>query len=250
MAAKIFTNNTKLACHLGSCMLVQSMHTRRLSSFILGAWLLGSLFTAFIASQSFANVERIMNNPPSPVAKDMEDLGSDITRQLLRYQASELNRFLFETWGVVQLGMGAAFLSASVLTSHRSKFLILVSALMMVLVAISTFYILPTMNVLGRSFDFLPLAAAPVDRANHASYHLTYLVMEVLKLLLGLSLAARLLFDRYGWKQKLLPLAPASKTTQRRRRRSTPLTGDLHGPTTVEQPVDAVNNPDDSHVDR
>ena len=89
----------------------QQMHTRRLASFILGAWILGSLIMLFVSYQNGLNVDKILNNPPGPVAKDIEELGSDITRLLLKYQATEMNRFLSETWGVGQIGIGLAFLS-------------------------------------------------------------------------------------------------------------------------------------------
>ena len=215
------------------------MHTRRLASFILGAWLLGSLFMAFLATQSFKNVDRILNSPPPAVAKYIEDVGMDVTRLLLRYQSSELNRFFFEAWGVVQLGIGAAFLAACLLTAHRSKFLIFASVGMILLVAYNTFYVLPTMVSLGRSFDFLPPTAAPQDRENFQDYHVMYSVGEVIKLLLGVALAARLLFDRYGWKQKLMPVVPGRN--MHRRRRSTP-----KGKTA--DAVDPVDHAQDSHV--
>src|ERR1051325_10928855 len=112
------------------------MHTRRLAAFLLGGWIIGCLLMGYVASQNMQNVDRILSNPPGPVAKDIEDLGTDITRMLLRFQASELNRFLAQVWSVLQLGLGTAFLISSVLTSHRSKFLMVVSGAMILIVAL------------------------------------------------------------------------------------------------------------------
>lgn len=215
----------------------------------------------YVTSQNVQNVERILNNPPGPVAKDIEDLGNDITRLLLRFQAAEVNRFLGEVWGVLQLGLGAAFLISSVLTSHRSKFLTIVSSAMILMVVLQMFWISPIMTQLGRSFDFLPLTAALKDRENYQSYHVWYVVLEFLKLLLGLGLAIRLLFDRYAWQQKLA--GTPQRVSRRRRRHSigstevpsnrptTPLAGTAAGSPAGADVIepDLVDKAHDSHVD-
>jgi hypothetical protein len=216
----------------------------------------------YVTSQTYQTVDRILNNPPGPVAKDMEDLGSDITRSLLRFEASEANRFLTEVWGVLQLGLGAAFLISCALTAHRSKFLILASASMIVMVALQMFYVSPIMTQLSRSFDFLPVTAALKDRENFQSYRVWYVVLEFLKLLFGVGLTVRLLFDRYAWQQKF---AGTPKRVSRRRRRhpsiaaeGAPVEGAVAEVTRVGATAaggDVVIEPDvvdkthDSHVD-
>ena len=60
------------------------MHTRRLASFLVGAWMLASLILGFISVQNMTNVDRILSSPPGPVAKDIEDLGTDIAEHLRR----------------------------------------------------------------------------------------------------------------------------------------------------------------------
>lgn len=236
------------------------MHTRRLASFILGAWILGSLLVIFVVYQNGLNVEKVMNNPPGPVAKDIEDLGSDITRMLLRFQATEMNRFLYETWGIAQIGIGLAFLSAVTFTAHRSKFLVAGAAGAILLVAFQVFYTTASMAALGRTFDFLPINAALKERDLYQSYSTLNTVAEVLKLLLGAALTVRLLIDRYGWKKKFLPNPP--KRLERRRKTvtgtrtsgtgsagSTAATSKAAGDGGVAVESDAVDKPDDSHVD-
>jgi len=230
------------------------MHTRRLASFLVGAWMLASLIFGFIYVQNMANVDRILSSPPGPVAKDIEDLGSDITRQLLRYQASQFNRFLTETWGVAQIGLGAAILSAVLFTAHRSKFLIFATSVMILLVIFQVAYIRPAMDAMGRSFDFLPPGAAARERDSYQSYATIYSVAEVLKLLVGFLLSGRLLFDRYGWKQKLLPDPP--KRLQRKRKSSiggsasgTDGIVDRTSSKTAVSEVKPVDDSDHSHID-
>jgi hypothetical protein len=239
------------------------MHTRRLAAFLLGGWILGILIFTFVSNQSFLNVDRVLTNPPGPAAKDIEDLGQDIARLLMRYQASELNRFFLEVWGVAQIGIGLAVLSAAVFTAHRSKFIMSATAGMILIALFQVTYIAPSMAAIGRSFDFLPPAAAPREREIFASYHVMYSTAEMLKLILGFLLSARLLFDRYGWKQKFLPVAP--KRLERKRktgvggrasgtdgvvsRRSSSRTGTSEVDSGTKTEVKTVDHPDDSHVD-
>ncbi len=213
--------------------------------------MLGILILGFVSLQNMGNVDRILGSPPGPVAKDIEDLGTDITRLLMRYQAAELNRFLAETWGVAQIGLGAAVLSAVLFTPHRSKFLIYATFVLIVIALFQVAYIRPSMNALGRSFDFLPATAATRERDSYQSYATMYSVAEVVKLLIGLLLSGRLLFDRYGWKQKLLP--PTPKRLQRKRKTS--IGGAASGTdgivdrTVVKSEVKPVDDPDHSHID-
>ena len=216
--------------------------------------MLAILIFGFISMQNMSNVDRILGSPPGPVAKDIEDLGTDITRLLMRYQATELNRFLAETWGVAQIGLGAAILSAVLFTAHRSKFLIYATCVMILIAIFQVAYIRPSMNALGRSFDFLPVTAATRERESYQSYATMYTVAEVIKLLIGLLLSGRLLFDRYGWKQKLLP--PPPKRLQRKRK--TGVGGAASGTDGIVDrtsakagipEVKAVDDPDHSHID-
>jgi hypothetical protein len=216
--------------------------------------MLAILIFGFVTSQNMSNVDRILNSPPGPVAKDIDDLGVDITRLLLRYQATELNRFLAETWGVAQIGLGAAILSAMLFTAHRSKFLIYATCVMILIAIFQVAYIRPSMNALGRSFDFLPVTAALKDRESYQSYAVMYTVAEVIKLIIGLLLSGRLLFDRYGWKQKLLP--PPPKRLERKRKRGVggiaSGTDGIVDRTTAKVAageVKPVNDTDDGHVD-
>ena len=217
--------------------------------------MLGILIIGFVSQQNMSNVDRILGSPPGPVAKDIEDLGSDVTRLVMRYQATELNRFLAETWGVAQIGLGAAILSAVVFTAHRSKFLFYATCVMIVIALLQVAYIRPSLNALGRSFDFLPASAATRDRDSYQSYATMYTVAEVIKLLIGFLMSGRLLFDRYGWKEKLLPPAPK----RLHRKRKTSIGGAASGTdgivdrtavqSEVKPEIHAIDDPDHSHVD-
>lgn len=203
------------------------MHNRRFGAFLVGAWLIGTVMVWFATSQSLMNVDRTLSTPPQQVQKEFDDMGPDVTRQILRHQAMQLNRRITETWEVIQLGMAAALLVTSILTTHRSKTTIVSASLLMILSAIAAFYLTPAMNGLGRSFDFLPPTAALRERDAFYRLDIWHRVTHVLGTMIALLITARLLFDFYEFRDKLLPDVDKSKTTRRRRRRSAPPAGSM-----------------------
>ena len=145
-------------------------------------------------------------------------------RQILRFQASQNNRHISETWLMTQLGLGCALLVTAIFTGHRSRIVIVGSALMTLIVAILYLYLTPIMNALARSYDFLPAAAAVQERENFDHFSVWYRVLEIFKNGLGALVTARLLLDRNDLQETLLPAA-APKSHHRRRHRRLPLVG-------------------------
>ncbi|MBC7924146.1 MAG: hypothetical protein H7039_00665 [Bryobacteraceae bacterium] len=190
------------------------MHTRRFGAFIIGMWLMGAVLIWFSTSQSLANVERIFNNPPPQVQKELNDMGSEIARQILRYQAAQYSRRVQETWEVIQLGILGALLATSVLTAHRSWIVVGATTAMILCVSAQLFQITPVMNGLSRAYDFLPAAVAQRERDSFMNYQTWHRVLEVLKLALALLVTGRLMFDFYDF-GKLI--SPTQKSGKRRR---------------------------------
>ena len=93
---------------------LELMHTRRLSSLLLGAWLAGSLFMWMVATQNFRSVDRLLESPSPQASTQFDKLGRDGARTLLRYHVGEQNRWYFETWELAQIVVGALLIAASV----------------------------------------------------------------------------------------------------------------------------------------
>ena len=154
------------------------------------------------------------------LSRKLDDVGPDVMRQILRFQAAQHNRHVFETWEIVQLGLGGALLATSLLTAHRSRIVLFCSIVMFLMVLVMYFYLTPILNALGRSVDFLPAGAAVQERDSYNFYSVWYRVLDILKALLGIVVTARLLFDRYDWQDKLMPgvADPSGKGVRKRRR--------------------------------
>lgn len=194
------------------------MHNRRFGAFLMGGWLFGTVLVWFATSQAIENVDRILSTPPPQVEKEFGDMGPDVTRQVLLFEANQLNRRITETWEMLQLGLASALLAVSILTSSRSKTMILCSLMMMALASALAFYITPSMSALAASYDFLPPGAALRERDSFHRFEVWHRVLVILNTMLALAVTTRLLFDFYEFGEKILPGFRKSKRRRRRRK--------------------------------
>jgi hypothetical protein len=164
------------------------MRHTRIAAFLLGAWLLGTLFMIFVATQNFATVDRVMKSPPPEAYKMILALGNDSARQLLRYTAGEENRFFFENWELAQLVLGVV-LTGLLIFGVESRMLAGFSGAMLILTLFEHFKITPEMAWLGRSFDFLPWTAESLSRDQFWKLHGAYSAIEIVKMLLAIVIA-------------------------------------------------------------
>jgi hypothetical protein len=190
------------------------MHSVRLTCFALGFWLAGGLFVAFVATQNFRGVDRLLEDP-NPVAR-LKFKTLDDPRQLLRYHASEQNRFYFETWEIVQLVLGSILFFFVLFATREDKITLGIVLLMLLIAAAQRFFLTPQIVTLGRAQDFGP----PVS--GFPALHAGYVSIEMLKWLLNFGLAARLVIGH-------------------RRRRSS---------SEVRNQLDMIDKPNHRHINR
>ncbi|HEV2690561.1 MAG TPA: hypothetical protein VGV35_18515 [Bryobacteraceae bacterium] len=183
------------------------MHFSRIAAFLLGAWLLGSLFMAFVATQNFATVDRVLNSPPADAAKMIQTLRADNARHLLRYLAGEENRGFFESWELAQLVLGLA-LTFLLLFAVKNRALAAFTGAMLVLTAFQHWRITPDLVALGRSNEFIARAASSLARTQFGRLHAAYGVIEGVKLLLALTVAAFLFPRRHRRSRQRVEVDP------------------------------------------
>lgn len=194
------------------------MHFRRLAAFLLGIWLGGSAFMDLVATQNFHSVDRLLSAPSPQAEERIQAMGGhDAARAFLRYQAAEQNRWYFETWECVQIGLGLALFFVLLFGSVPDKVLLLLTLVMLAIVLVMRFFLTPEITQLGRVIDFVAPGVPAADRTRFWTFHGAYSASELAKIGLGLVLVALLI---------------------RRRRRS------------QSAEIDAVDKSDHSHVDR
>ena len=168
------------------------MNIRYFTCWLLGAWIAGSLFMIMVATQNFRSVDRLLAAPGS-AAPRIEQMGREEARTFLRYQVSEQNRWYFETWEKIQLGLGAVLVLAAMSMRKSFRFVI---ALMLALLLIERLYLTPEIVRLGRLIDFVPQAASSPERDLFWRYHGAYSAVELIKLALSFFASYRVIFTR------------------------------------------------------
>jgi hypothetical protein len=164
------------------------MHHIRIATFLLGAWLLGSLFMAFVATENFATVDRLLKSPQAEASRLIQMLGHEDSRRLLRHLAGEQNRGFFESWELAQLVLGAMLIVFLVLGGENWMLAGLAGA-MLILTAFQHLKITPEMVWLGRAIDFVPWTADSLSRDQFWKLHGVYGAIEGVKLVFALVLA-------------------------------------------------------------
>jgi hypothetical protein len=170
------------------------MHLRRLASFLLGIWIGGSLFMALVAVQNFRSVDRLLASPAPNLSAQIDKMGgAAAARTVFRHQASEQNRWFFNLWERVQLGIGAALLLILLFGTHVGKGTLTVAGSMLLITAVQHWYLTPSIVTLGRSLDWLDRTVSSAERNQFWTLHNTYSVVEILKWMLGFVLLGKLL---------------------------------------------------------
>jgi hypothetical protein len=166
------------------------MHLRRVASFLLGAWIAGSLFALYIASNSGVAAERVIRLPPPELRPVIEALGADKAASLLHFNGAEQGRLYLHDWGRLQLLLGPALVAILAFSTRISRLALGLGGAMLVFAAFSSLFLVPEVDYLGRGLEFAPGWSA--DRARYLALQGTFSVLEVLKMALGFALAAYL----------------------------------------------------------
>ena len=168
------------------------MPRQTLSALVLGAWMAGTLFMWAVATQNFRLVDRLLASPTPQWSERAKPLVPGDARLLMRYQASEVNRLLFERWGRTQIALGAVF-AWLVFTAPRPDRWLRLSAVLMLLIALALeFAVVPETVRLGRLLDFAPRDVPPAAAAPFWRLHAAYTALDGTRLLLGVFAAFRL----------------------------------------------------------
>ena len=186
-------------------ILKAEMHFRRIASFVLGAWLVGSLFALYLSSGTWSATEKILTLPPPEIGKIMTQLSVEQMKGLLGYHSAELVRSCLRDWGLLQLVVGPLMLFLMLRARHVNRLILGVCGAMFIVAIFSSFVLWPEVDYLGRGLQFAPGWSA--NRARYLALHLTYTILEVLKIPFGVVLAVYL----FTYKTHARPAAPVEE---------------------------------------
>ena len=152
----------------------------------MALWLMGAVSMAVVATQDFYTIDRLLEALPHPTfAADVQKLGHDAARDLLRYLSSELNRLFFQYWNLAQLAIGilALWLVVKLPGADKPKWGIVA---MLAIAVFVTALITPRILSVGRSIDFVPRDPPPDGLRTFGLLHATYTVFDGVELILGI----------------------------------------------------------------
>ena len=167
------------------------MTVRGLLLFLLGAWCGATVFMWLVATQNFAVATKLLEAPSSDFASAASPLAADNLRLVLRHQASEVNRLMFDGWGLVQVPLAAVALALA-WRLRPGKFLLVAIGVMLLITLFLQFYAVPETIRLGRLMDFVPRDPPPPEATAFWRLHGAYTGLDMLKFLLGLGAALML----------------------------------------------------------
>ena len=168
------------------------MHTRRIATFILGAWIAGSLFMVFISLQNTRSVNALLTSPLPQAAKVIDLSGKDQAALLLRHAAGEETRAALFEWERAQIVVAIALGGFLFLGTQRRVFPIVLCGAMFVLVVFQHLGLSTELAYLGRETDFPPGNALIGPRTRLLALQEVYYAAEVIKLAAGGILASYL----------------------------------------------------------
>jgi hypothetical protein len=171
------------------------VHTRRVSSFLLGAWIAGCLFLSFVSVQNLRTPSLVMTSPPQPMAKIMQQVGWEPMAAMLRHAAAEQTRHYTTVWIEAQLPLGLLLLGCLALATQK-RVLPLALCGMMLLIVLFQFRVAPELTYQGRATDFPPGSTEVGAMTRYWALQQVYFGAEIVKLLCGGVLASFLFVFR------------------------------------------------------
>ena len=148
---------------------------------------------AYVATQNFRGVDRLLSSGNPTATLRLKALGPQ-ARMILRYEASEMNRWLFRAWETTQVVCGIVFFFVLLFGSRENKVVLSGILLGLGLVLLQSLVLTPELVSLGRLIDFVPAGAPSPERQQFWVAHTAYAAIEIAKWLLALVLAMKMIF--------------------------------------------------------
>lgn len=175
----------------GVCDNLKVIQYRRIAAILLGVWLGAGIFADLAVTQNFQTVDRFLAAPGSiGTTVELSAIGRERERNILRRNAGEENNFLFENWERAEIVLGIALLATLFFGERPHKGMLMAGLAMWLIVAVQHFLLSPNVTEMGRKMADLPDDIALAKK--FWIFHGVYSGSEILKLLVGFGLAARL----------------------------------------------------------
>jgi len=175
----------------------KNMHTRRMATFFLGAWVAGCVFMAVVSVLSLRAPNLVLDVPHPAVNQMQKTLGRDSLALLLRHSASEFSRFLLHRWELAQVLIGVALGVCLFLGTQRRVFPLLLCGIMLAMVLFQ-YGVTGELMYRGKETDFPPGSNEIGPTTRYLLLQQVYIGAEIMKLIAASILASFLFVFRAG----------------------------------------------------
>lgn len=156
---------------------------------------MGSVLMLCVNSWNYDAADALAKSHSPETTKLFAALRAEQARMLVFHIVNEASRSYGTAWEIMQFVIGLAAALALFL-ERRTRWYPIGIGLMLLLVLFEWFVILPQLDWLGRSVDFVPSKVNSPTRDQYWNLRAVFLGMESLKLLIGAGLTVTLLSIR------------------------------------------------------
>ncbi len=153
--------------------------SRSAALWLSGLWL-GLLVASWLsATSSFRAVDRVLGPVVRPeVEARLSGVSGTDRRLVLRYLASEINRWMFRRWAIVQAVLGIALVVTAWSWGGAIR---LVAIAILAVVLVQLFALGPPIARLGESLDFVPRPLPPDVGRRFGVLHGGFVILDLAK---------------------------------------------------------------------
>ncbi len=160
------------------------MHSTRVATFLLGAWIGCCLFLDLLSLQNLRLAGQLLNSAIPPASEILQNAGREQMRLLLHHFAAEQYRYYFSLWGLIQIP-GALLLAAVLYFAAEKRIIPQVLCGLMLALVLFQLAIDPELTFRGREADFPPGSQALGTQAREWVLTEIWIGVEAVKLLMG-----------------------------------------------------------------
>ena len=172
---------------------------RRFACLFLGMWLGVSASVDLLVSRNSSTVDSFIASPGDvTVSSQIKQAGQKSVRLILHRNASEENAWILEIWEWCQIGIAILFFFLILFGERPPTSALVLVPVMLVIILLERFLLTPHVAALASEVDEMPamgLVGNPTV-AQFRAFQAFYAGCEILKMLLGLGVGARLMIRR------------------------------------------------------
>jgi hypothetical protein len=166
------------------------MHATRIVTFLLGAWIVGTLFVDSIVYMNLRMPAEVISGAPPAAESIVKSYGPEEASLLLGYSAGESNRLFLERWELVEIALGLILLPVIFTATDKKIIPLVLAAFLLILALLQELVVTPELALRSREVAFPPGKANVLLQARLAQMWGLFAATEGVLIVIAGALAA------------------------------------------------------------